>query len=391
MKYILMVILFIYSAFSYADSPVCNPSMQEIYVGWPTENPVWEMCYLRPLNSSSIDGSSLEIRQVYFNGHQVFERAHMPMLFAQYTSGLCYRDWKDDDSPFIKASGIENPSQAAITTCDISTSTTQPVGGCPFGLPGFTGNDCMTGVQVEKYDDHMVLTTNHAASWYKYSSRFIFHADGRIQPRFGFGNSSGTNNSITHWHHGYWRLNFDIDGADNDQVFIVNNSIESLQNEEFAGYRGVHGTRNDPNWVVKDSVTGRGYRIEPGSGGVSQQGGIDDYAVPTNPSGAGHHNVDVMASKYKVLNNSVIEYSDTPNSNNLGVCEIFDENLVGDPLDPGNLPESMIGEDVVFWYRTAVHDIAPAGMLCKTGGPTLYPVGDWSLSPVDLIFINGFE
>ena len=106
---ILLMLLFV-SSYSWAGGTVvCDAGMDEIYVGWPTVDPVWEMCYLKPSDSSSIDGSSLEIRQVHFNGYMVFERAHMPILFAQYQGGLCYRDWKDDDSAFIRASGVENP------------------------------------------------------------------------------------------------------------------------------------------------------------------------------------------------------------------------------------------------------------------------------------------
>ncbi|MGJ8663259.1 MAG: hypothetical protein ACSHWU_06400 [Marinicella sp.] len=391
-KLLIMLILFTVSSYTWAGTISCDAGMDETYVAWPTVDPVWEMCFLKPSDSSSIDGSSLEIRNVHFNGYMVFERAHMPMLFAQYQGGLCYRDWKDDDSDFIEAKGgtgvggVENPTDPAITTCDASTDTVQPVGSCPFGLDGYTAGDCFSGVQVEKYDTYMVLTTNHAAAWYKYSSRFIFHEDGRIQPRFGFGNSSGTNNGTTHWHHGYWRMNFDIDGTDNDQVFIIDNNGETLQNTEFSDLRETQGSPTAPQWMVKDSVTGRGYRIEPGASGVSQAGDVNDYEVPTDPSGAGHHEVDVMATKYKVVG-GFIEYSDTPSSNNLGECEMYEENLVG---TPGN-GESLVGEDVVFWYRSAVNDIAPVGMLCKTGGPTLHPVGNWGVVDPDVIFEHGFE
>ncbi len=394
MKYLILIFTCLVSSHvSAAVGPsICDTNINETYVGWPTVDPVWEMCYLSPGQSSASRGSSLEVRNVYFNELLVLERAHVPILFAQYTSGLCYRDWKDDNAEFLRADVVENPTRPAITTCDVSTSATDSngVGFCPFDLPqgGQAGNpvDCITGVQVEKYSDRMVLTTNHAASWYKYSVRYIFHADGRIQPRFGFGNRNGTQNSTTHWHHAYWRLNFDIDGINDDQVFIADSSGETLQTTEFADFREItSGQPNDPNvftdevtWVIKDSVSGRGYRVVAGGGGDSQKGEIDDYAVPADPSGVGFHEVDVMATKYK-LNNGVPEYADQPD-NSLFDCQLEEENLVGDVNDPGNLPESLVGENLVFWYRTAVNDIAPDGMLCKTGGPTLHPVGDWQLS-----------
>ena len=353
-----------------AASPACD-GPGEVKVSWPTIDPIWEMCYLTPANSSAAQGSSLEIRDAHLNGILVFERSHVPMLFANYQSGTCYRDWKNTNSNFLKADRIEDPLRAAITTCDASTSQTETVNSCPFNNVNGSGtvgdaNDCFQGVQVEKYADRLLLTTNHSAAWYKYSSRYTFYADGRIQPRFGFGNSDGTNFGITHWHHAYWRINFDIDGPDNDEIF----SNLDIMNTEFTSFRNENSNQT---WTVKDSVTGRGYRIEATP---------EDYLVPSDPSGDGYHNVDVMATKYKLFN-SLPEYSDTPGSNNLGNCSMDETKLVDG--------ESLISEDVVFWYRTAVKDIANISLNCKSGGPIFYPVGDWGFPPSDLIFESGFE
>ncbi|MCX7553942.1 Ig-like domain-containing protein [Marinicella sp. S1101] len=371
-----------------AGSPVCD-GQGEQYVGWPTSEPIWEMCYLAPNQSSAAQGSSLEIRKVHFNGFQVLERSHVPMLFANYASGTCYRDWKDTNSSFLQADQVENPRRSALTTCDVSTDEDAPVGNCPFqdvspGGSGSVGNgaDCITGVQVEKFDDKLVLTTNHSAAWYKYSSRYTFYADGRFQPRFGFGNSNGTNASTTHWHHAYWRLNFDIDGAENDEVFVDDGSSQTQQTTEFTDLREItSGQANDPNvytdevtWLVKDSVTGRGYQMVPGFDGDSQQGFVDDYDLGPDPGMDQYHNVDVMVSNYKLVNGTLPEYSDTPGSNSLGDCSMEEENIIdGDAL-------TGVDGNPVLWYRTAVEDISNQGMLCKTGGPTFYPVGDWGIN-----------
>jgi hypothetical protein len=369
MKKLLMIAFFAMSYHLQAASPACT-GPGEVKVSWPTDNPIWEMCYLRPSQSSAEDGSSLEIRDVHYNGYYAIERAHIPMLFANYTTSTCYRDWKDTDSAFLKADRVENPKRPAITTCDVSVNENQPVFNCPFqdvseGGSGFVGDaeDCILGVQVEKYDDRMVLTTNHSAAWYKYSSRYTFYADGRIAPRFGFGNSNGTSAGVTHWHHAYWRVNFDIDGHDNDEVLID----DMVMDTEFASFRDEQSKRN---WTVRDTETGRGYRIEATA---------EDYLVDTDPSGEGQHKVDVMATRYKLFG-QLPEYSDTPGQNNLGNCSMNANALVDD--------ESLIDEDVVFWYRTAVHDIANMGLACKFGGPVFYPVGDWS---PDLIYRSGFD
>jgi hypothetical protein len=378
MKKLITVILMLSTIQSFAGSPACT-GPGEIKVSWPTANPIWELCYLGPENSSAADGSSLEIRDAYYNGFYALERAHIPMLFANYTTSTCYRDWKDTPSNFLEADRIENPSRAAITTCDISTKEDQVVGNCPFrdlstaDPSDFVGKseDCGSAVQVEKYSDRMVITSNHSAAWYKYSSRYTFYIDGRIVPRFGFGNSNGTNASITHWHHAYYRINFDIDGADNDIVY----SNDSIRNTEFTSLRN---ERMNTNWKVEDTQTGRGYRIE-----ASPEDYLVDINVsPNNPSG--YHNTDVMVTKYKVVPGlGIPEYSDTPGNNSLGNCSMLDGQLVNG--------ESLIDEDVVFWYRTAVTDLANAGLVCKFGGPIFYPTGDWKFAEYYNVFVDGFE
>ena len=368
-----------------AASPVCDQP-GENYVGWPTVDPVWEMCYLPPSSSSATQGSSLEVRKIHFNGFLAMERIHVPMLFASYETSTCYRDWKNTNSDFLRADQVENPTRSAITTCDASTVNNQVVGDCPFNDPNGSGQigngaDCFTGVQVEKYDDRLVLTTNHSAAWYKYTARYIFHADGRIQPRFGFGNSTGNSNNINHWHTGYWRMNFDIDGPDDDEIFIVEGGNEVLQNVEFSDLRHKNGLPlADLSWMVKDNITGRGYKVVPETEGDAQLGFVDEFALSANPSGRGFHMTDVMATRYKLINGTLTEYSDTPGQNSLSNCDMIESNLVGDENNPNNLPETLVDENLVFWYRTAVWDQATMGMLCKTGGPTLYPVGDWGLS-----------
>ena len=356
-----------------AGSPTCS-GLNETKVSWPTNDPIWEFCYIDPQNSSAVRGSSLEIRDAYLNGYLVFERSHVPMLFATYTSGTCYRDWKDTNSSFLQADAVENPTRPAITTCDISTSETQAVGNCPFtdvNGSGQVGNlsDCVTGVQVEKYADKVVITTNHSAAWYKYSSRYTFFADGRIQPRFGFGNSTGAYSSTTHWHHAYWRTNFDIDGPDNDVVY----SNDTEMTTEFIGTRN---KLTNQTWTVKDSVTGRGFRIEA----TDEDYLVDVNKPPANPFN--YHNTDVMVTIYK-LDNGIPEYSDTPGNNSLSNCSMNETNLVNN--------ESLSGEDIVFWYRTAVNDVSNIAMTCKSGGPIYYPVGDWGFPNNDIIFENSFE
>ncbi len=88
-----------------AASPTCVSP--EVKMSWPSAaNPVWELCWVAYGNSAGPDGSGLEIRKVHWNGTLVLKTAHSPLLFADYTSGTCYRDWKDQGVSFLAPPGV---------------------------------------------------------------------------------------------------------------------------------------------------------------------------------------------------------------------------------------------------------------------------------------------
>src|SRR5207247_6228297 len=77
-------------------TPSCTAPARLIQ--FPTDYPVWEFCLLTPQQSSGNDGSAIEIRDAYYNGHKVFKRAHTPVLNVNYMTGCgCYRDWIDQE------------------------------------------------------------------------------------------------------------------------------------------------------------------------------------------------------------------------------------------------------------------------------------------------------
>lgn len=349
------------SSVARAGGPTCSGAEQ--LLSWPETDPVWEMCWLPPNNSSGPQGSGLELRNVYYQGILVLKTAHAPLLFAEYTTSTCYRDWKDSTSNVLAEPAVRNQLGTSVefnatTSCDRSDHPTQSYGACPFQLPGHTGVDCFGGVAIEDRGDHVVLTTQYNAAWYSYSSRFIFHANGSFEPLFGFGNYDGTNNGITHWHHNYWRLDFDIDGPDND-VISVNDVVQAT---EFTGLRDLTGGPGgtERTWEVRDTVTNRGYRLMPSAA---------DYITPTNESGRNFHTTDVIGTVY-VPN----EYGDLAN-NPLGACTMSHNNLAnGGDLD-GPAGD---GTDVVLYYRVAVRDQTGVdSMVCKDAGPVFVPLGVW--------------
>lgn len=362
-----------------AAGPTCG--VNETLLSWPASEPLWELCYLQPGLSSGPRGSGLELRNVHYRGHLALKRAHAPILFAEYTSSTCYRDWKDTDSQMLRWSAV-HPSFSRSTTssCDRSKDPIASYGTCPFSLitNGSDGNpsgSCQTGVAVEDFGSYVEISTQYSAAWYLYSSRFRFHTDGSFEPEFGFGNSNGTNNSTTHWHHNYWRLDFDIDGAAND--VIRENDV--TRGSEFATLRCDTATSpacaSERRWQVLDTITGRGFELDPTDA---------DYVTPTNQSGRGFHLRDVIGTVYNAG-----EYSDRAD-NSLGDCAMVDGNLAnGQDLD-GVAGE---GTDVVLYYRAGVRDRTNEGagtqdsMVCKKVGPMFRPLGVWT----SVLFADGFE
>lgn len=368
-----------------ASSPTC--ASPEVKLSWPAVNPVWEMCWLGPNQSVGPRGSGLELRSVYYNGQLVMHRAHAPMLFAEYKDGEggdCYRDWKDIRSQILAADNVHNQlgvipagQPPATTSCDRSAAPVVAYGTCPFGLPVPPGYSCANGVMIEDMGSYVRLTTQYVADWYMYGSRFEFHRDGRMAPSFGFGNRNGTFNEVTHWHHNYWRFEFDIDGLGNNVV--SSNNVD--QGTEFSDLRNLTGGPGGTpkTWEVRNPVSGNGYRLIPGA---------NDYSVPTNQSGRGFHTTDFLATR---ANSG--EYGDTP-SYDLFDCEMHISNLVNG--------QSIANTNQAIYYRVAVRDTTadswPPGcsgagclpqdsMVCKSAGPQWVPFGPWA----DFIFADGFD
>ncbi len=79
------------------------------------------------------------------------------------------------------------------------------------------------------------------------------------------------------------------------------------------------------------------------------------------------------------------EYSDTSGVWNIDDCQMDASRWVnGESL----VDAKQAGQDMVFWYRTAVTDVLNAGVVCKTGGPILEPIGDWQIG---ILFGDSFE
>jgi hypothetical protein len=323
--------------------PTCTLPGEHL-MSWPDVNPVWQFCWLRAADSSGANGSGLEIRNVYYKGHLVMKRGHVPILNVLYDTGGCgcYRDWAFQEVAFqadnVIFPGYAEPTVPPLTVCDNH------------------GNDIgtFTGVAAEKLADRLILTTQFEAGWYRYTMKWRFYLDGRIEPVFEFAAVNSSCIAFTHRHHAYWRLDFDIDTPSNAVVLesarpaITPNLGPPVVPTVLPTETMRLNTAGDRAWSIYNSTTGRGYWIIPGS----------EVALPADGFAVG----DAWFLKYK------------PN-------EIDDTGQPGTSC-PINIGGFINGEstssDVVMWYRTGVYH--QGGMLehCGIAGPTLVPFGDWS-------------
>jgi hypothetical protein len=300
---------------------------------WPDVHPVWALCAVRPMNSSGINGSSLEIYNVRFRDRLVLKRAHVPILNVLYVSGCgpCYRDWTDGEVRFQAsnpvAPGFAEPTTPAVTVCET-------------GGPGDVGN--FNGVATENRDNQeLVLTTQTSAGWYRYVMRWHFFPDGRIVGWFGFAAVESSCIHQDHTHHNYWRLDFDIDGPGNDYILQARpNAKPAVVSTETKTLRG------PAYWVVRDGLAGRGYKLTPGASVAA-----DAFA-----------NSDLWFLRYKPS-----EIDD--GVSRLGTCPI--------QIDPFINGESLRGQDVVVWLRGGQFHAGADFDECHHADFTLEPIGDW--------------
>ena len=313
------------------------------HVEWPADDPVWTFDFVRPGNSVGVDGSGLELRDVYYRGHLVLRQAHVPVINVEYDPGgcSCFRDWNDEETGFA-TDGIRPAPQSCFadatpgavqTTCDTNQQ------GGQGGNPG-----SFEGVAAEDYGDELVLTTHMEAGWYRYRMKWHFYLDGRIWPEYSYSAASAICTQYGHRHHAYWRFDFDIEGSDGERVHEINPADGTTLTFTTEETRTWGDPEDGVYWEVKDDATGRGYEIRPSSA---------DLELP----------VDAFSK----LDAMVLRYHEGEVDDGSPDCAINPAALVNG--------EGVEGTDVVFWYRTgALH---PAGnpWQCDIVGPMLVPLG----------------
>ena len=341
----------------------------------PDETPVWSLTFLPPSSSTGTVASGLEIRDVYYNGHLVMGRGHVPILNVKYETGCnCYRDWSYSDQRFIADNAVgtcyaESTPGTVATMCDVAPENCTDSNG--DGEPdrcSDVGN--FSGVAVERFDDRLVLSTQMSAGWYRYTMRWEFNRDGTIRPLFGFTSTGSACTQNPRRHHAYWRFDFDIDGSDRD--YAVETSDVSQDRVFETETTQLWGDPADGiAWEVLDLDTERGYRIAPSEG---------DYDTPANPQ-TGIPAIDNFAREDAVVARYVPgEYDDGVGFASQSCDAKFEGG--GNATTAIVNGEDVYDQDIVFWYRSGVTkaDIDPG--TCYASGPILTPIGDWGMPPV---------
>src|SRR5262249_26178775 len=137
------------------------------------------------------DHAGIAIRDVFFNNELVVHKGSMPVIRVRYDGDRC--------GPY--ADQISWGSLLNISNC----------GGGKVCQKAFTAGD----------HNWLELGVLAAIGSYRIYQVWYFSDDGQLTARMF---SKGLQCRTDHDHHPYWRMDFDINGPLNDQVFVFDNN-----------------------------------------------------------------------------------------------------------------------------------------------------------------------
>lgn len=304
---------------------------------------LWNFLAIRPAASSGTNGSGIELRFVDYRGKRVLYRAHVPILNVRYKGDACgpYRDWQNQES-MIQATGTDVAPGFRLCTAPATTILD-------------SGSDAgnFLGVAIYVQGQEVVLVSEMEAGWYRYVCEWRLHANGTIRPRFGFSAVQNSCVCTVHYHHAYWRFDFDIRTAANNRVREFNDPIlvgsSNWHNKTYEIRRPRDPSRKR-KWRVENTVTGEAYDIIPGpKDGVATSS--PDWPFPRG---------DVWVLRYHGN-----EIDDGVHATGPPYEADIDHFVNGEPIS---------NNDVVVWYGAHfTHDLAaePPGTYGDIVGPDL--------------------
>jgi hypothetical protein len=267
---------------------------------------IWRFTCIRPAASSGTNASGIDLKNVKYNGKLVLKEAHAPILNVQYERNFCgpFRDWSYQEGMFV-ANGTDVPG----TNGGIRMCTDEPQTVLDNGTD--TGN--FRGVAIWDRED-VTLLSELNAGWYRYASKWVFHDEGIIEPRFGFGATTNSCVCHNHIHHVYWRFDFDLVTDVNNAAYESQQGTLKIIDTETTKRR----IGGDQFFLVRNAVSGEAAQIMPGP----RDGNTDKFGKS-----------DLWFLKYKAT-----ELDDNGGSSS---------QINIDPFVNG---ESLNGTDLVVWY-----------------------------------------
>lgn len=174
--------------------------------------------------------TGLTLYDVTYREHQILYQASFPVMRVQYLNDAC--------GPFAdilwQGSYLPIKPHENIKACD---------------------NGALCQRTFEKNGEQFLeIGVNAKLGEYEIYQSYLFSERGYFDALVF---SRGLQCAEDHTHHAHWRFDFDIDGADNDQVF---RNAGFLQSQEF------NDTRDTTTfWSIQDAQTGTRVEIIPGA------------------------------------------------------------------------------------------------------------------------------
>lgn len=255
------------------------------------------------------DSAGIALRNVYFNNELAIYKASLPVIRVRYNNNAC--------GPYADRISWSN-------LVNISNCGNKKVCQASFSSGG--RNWLEIGVYAR------------IGSYHIYQAWYLSH-DGWIRAKVW---SKGLQCNTDHEHHPYWRMDLDVNGAPNDQIFVFDNN---RPNEGWGS--GWHKHTNEFN-ETKNPPTDRKWfvRDHPGGHGV--------WAIPAGDDGTADSfsNKDAAGRRYKYAEDVGWAFGA---SGHLGYNEA----------------EDIQEKDVIFWYVCHLHHSA------SEGGGQWHACGPW--------------
>lgn len=218
-------------------------------VGNAEQVELWDFMVNRPSSSSGMDGSGIELMDIKYKGKMVLKRLQIPVLNVQYTSGCGpFRDWQYAEGDFQTPPGSTDPAPGFRFCPSPATTIVEN--------RSDAGN--FRGVAIYNQNGATVLVTEMNAGWYRYLNEYQFLNDGTIKSRYGYGSTTSSCVCIQRTHHSYWRMDFDVNGANNSVYQTSATGPPVLESTEYTTLRNA-----GMGWIITDPSTGDSVTLTP--------------------------------------------------------------------------------------------------------------------------------